>query len=43
VYALILMAVILWRPTGLLGVLTEVYARIVGTDPAETKKAALDG
>jgi branched-chain amino acid transport system permease protein len=43
VYSLILMAVILWRPTGLLGVLTEVYARIVRADPALTKKAALDG
>jgi branched-chain amino acid transport system permease protein len=43
VYALILMAVILWRPTGLLGVLTEAYARIVRADPEQTKKAALDG
>src|SRR6202790_1796236 len=43
VYSLILMAVILWRPTGLLGVLTETYARIVRADPAQTKKAALDG
>jgi hypothetical protein len=33
----------LWRPTGLLGVLTEVYARIVRADPAQTKEAALDG
>jgi branched-chain amino acid transport system permease protein len=29
VYSLILMAVILWRPTGLLGVLTDAYRRIV--------------
>jgi branched-chain amino acid transport system permease protein len=43
VYSLILMAVILWRPTGLLGVLTEAYARIARADPAQTKKAALDG
>jgi branched-chain amino acid transport system permease protein len=43
VYSLILMAVILWRPTGLLGVLTEAYARIVRADPAQTKEAALDG
>ena len=43
VYSLILMAVILWRPTGLLGVLTEAYARIVRTGPARTRKAALDG
>jgi branched-chain amino acid transport system permease protein len=42
VYSLILMAVILWRPTGLLGVLTEAYARIVRASPARTK-AALDG
>lgn len=27
VYSLILMAVILWRPTGIMGYLTEVYAR----------------
>jgi branched-chain amino acid transport system permease protein len=43
VYSLILMAVILWRPTGLLGVLTEAYARIVRAGPAQTRKAALDG
>jgi branched-chain amino acid transport system permease protein len=43
VYSLILMAVILWRPTGLLGVLTEAYARIVRGDRAQTRKAALDG
>src|SRR5450755_1012625 len=28
VYSLILMAVILWRPTGLMGVMTEAYRRI---------------
>ena len=43
VYSLILIAVILWRPTGLLSVLAEVYARIVRTGSAQTKKAALDG
>jgi branched-chain amino acid transport system permease protein len=43
VYSLILIAVILWRPTGLLGVLTETYGRIVHADPARTRKAALDG
>src|ERR1017187_10454358 len=43
VYSLILIAVILWRPTGLLSVLAEVYARIVRTGSAHTKKAALDG
>ena len=41
VYSLILIAVILWRPTGLLGVLTETYQHIVHAPPA--KKAALDG
>jgi branched-chain amino acid transport system permease protein len=40
VYSLILIAVILWRPTGLLGVLTEIYQRIAH---APAKKAALDG
>ncbi len=43
VYSLILMAVILWRPTGLLGVLTAAYRRIVHADPAPTREAALDG
>ncbi|MGC1696216.1 MAG: branched-chain amino acid ABC transporter permease [Pseudolabrys sp.] len=41
VYSLILIGVILWRPTGLLGVLTEIYQRIVRAPPA--KEAALDG
>jgi branched-chain amino acid transport system permease protein len=43
VYSLILIAVILWRPTGLLGVLTDVYRRIVHADPAPAREAALDG
>ena len=34
VYALILMAVILWRPTGLIGVATEAYQRYVRRHPA---------
>jgi branched-chain amino acid transport system permease protein len=34
VYALILMAVILWRPTGLMGVMTEAYQRILRRAPA---------
>jgi branched-chain amino acid transport system permease protein len=42
VYSLILMAVILWRPNGLLGMLTDAYARIVRAGPPRTK-AALDG
>ena len=41
VYSLILIGVILWRPTGLLGVLTEIYQWIVRAPPA--KQAALDG
>jgi branched-chain amino acid transport system permease protein len=40
VYSLILIAVILWRPRGLLGVAAEVYARLV---PARKKDAVLDG
>jgi branched-chain amino acid transport system permease protein len=43
VYSLILIAVILWRPSGLLGVLTDVYRRIVHADPARAREAALDG
>jgi branched-chain amino acid transport system permease protein len=43
VYSLILIAVILWRPSGLLGVFTEVYARIVGAAPARGREAAIDG
>ena len=35
VYALILMAVILWRPTGIMGYLVEVYGRRIHTSPAE--------
>jgi branched-chain amino acid transport system permease protein len=34
VYALILMAVILWRPSGLLGVLTGLWSRAFGPRPA---------
>jgi branched-chain amino acid transport system permease protein len=41
VYSLILIGVILWRPTGLLGVFNEVYRRIVRAD--SPKRAALDG
>jgi branched-chain amino acid transport system permease protein len=36
VYALILMTVILWRPTGLIGLLNEVFGRLVRRDaPAQ--------
>jgi hypothetical protein len=34
VYALILMVVILWRPSGLLGVLTGLWSRAFGSRPA---------
>jgi branched-chain amino acid transport system permease protein len=34
VYSLILMAVILWRPKGLIGVLTDTYARLARREPA---------
>ncbi|SDS67136.1 branched-chain amino acid ABC transporter permease [Bradyrhizobium canariense] len=34
VYSLILMAVILWRPTGLIGVVTDAYQRYVHRRPA---------
>jgi branched-chain amino acid transport system permease protein len=41
VYSLILIGVILWRPTGLFGVLAEVYQWIFRAPPA--KKVTLDG
>jgi branched-chain amino acid transport system permease protein len=34
VYSLILMAVILWRPTGLMGVATEAWQRYLRRRPA---------
>jgi branched-chain amino acid transport system permease protein len=34
VYSLILMAVILWRPTGLMGMMSEAYQRYVSRKPA---------
>ena len=34
VYSLILMAVILWRPTGLMGIVTEAYQRYLNRRPA---------
>ena len=43
VYSLILIAVILWRPTGLLGLLTETYARLVNVDRTRGREALLDG
>jgi len=41
VYSLILISIILWRPTGLLGVFTDAYKWIVHVPPAN--EAALDG
>ncbi|MBV9395939.1 MAG: branched-chain amino acid ABC transporter permease [Methylobacteriaceae bacterium] len=43
VYSLILIAVILWRPSGLLGVFEDAYRRIVRARPASTEEAVLDG
>jgi len=43
VYSLILIAVILYRPAGLIGVLTDIAARVVKPGQARTKEAALDG
>jgi branched-chain amino acid transport system permease protein len=37
VYALILMAVILWRPTGLIGLIGEVYQRYASRRPARAE------
>jgi branched-chain amino acid transport system permease protein len=34
VYSLILMAVILWRPTGLIGIVGEAYQRYLRRRPA---------
>jgi branched-chain amino acid transport system permease protein len=43
VYSLILVVVILWRPSGLLGMLTEAYARLVPAGSARQREAVLDG
>jgi branched-chain amino acid transport system permease protein len=43
VYSLILIAVILYRPAGLIGVLTDIAARVVKVGQARTKEAPLDG
>jgi branched-chain amino acid transport system permease protein len=40
VYSLILMAVILWRPTGLMGLMQEVWQRYRERHPAEAAKVA---
>ncbi|MGH6684006.1 MAG: branched-chain amino acid ABC transporter permease [Pseudolabrys sp.] len=41
VYSLILITVILWRPTGLLGVLTDIYRCAIRAEPV--RGVALDG
>ena len=43
VYSLILIAVILYRPAGLIGVLTDAYDRIVHAGMTRTKEVPLDG
>ena len=43
VYSLILVAVILWRPSGLIGLFTEIYARLVHDGPVKAKEVPLDG
>jgi branched-chain amino acid transport system permease protein len=43
VYSLILIAVILIRPSGLIGVLADVYERLIRVDAARTKEVPLDG
>ena len=43
VYSLILIAVILWRPGGLLGVLIDAYRRILHGGAAAAREAAIDG
>jgi branched-chain amino acid transport system permease protein len=43
VYSLILIAVILWRPSGLIGLFSEIYARLVHAGPAKAKEVPLDG
>jgi branched-chain amino acid transport system permease protein len=35
VYSLILMTVILWRPTGLMGMISDAWHRSVGRKPAQ--------
>jgi branched-chain amino acid transport system permease protein len=43
VYSAILIAVILWRPAGLIGVFTDIYRRLVHTGPVGAKEVPLDG
>jgi branched-chain amino acid transport system permease protein len=43
VYSLILITVILWRPSGFLGVFTDAYERVVHAGQAHAREATLDG
>jgi branched-chain amino acid transport system permease protein len=43
VYSLILIAVILWRPSGLLGLIGDASARLGARGPASKREALLDG
>jgi branched-chain amino acid transport system permease protein len=43
VYSLILMAVILWRPTGLLGLLSDAFDRVVNAASLRGPGASVDG
>jgi branched-chain amino acid transport system permease protein len=42
VYSLILIGVILWRPSGLLGLFTDIYRRIVHARPRRAEEEVLD-
>jgi len=43
VYSLILIAVILWRPSGLIGLFTDLYQRFAYAGAARAKEVPLDG
>jgi branched-chain amino acid transport system permease protein len=43
VYSLILVSVILWRPSGLIGVFSDLYRRFTYAGAARAKEVPLDG
>jgi branched-chain amino acid transport system permease protein len=43
VYSLILIAIMLWRPSGLLGMFSDVYRRMTRARPPRAEEALLDG
>ena len=43
VYSFILIAVILWRPSGMIGFFTELYQRVAYSDASRAKEVPLDG